>query len=187
MTKAYPRAAHDWYVEPSRVTRQLAAVESFTGPIHDPACGMGRIPMALEAAGHMATGSDIVERAPGAPWFLGVSDFIRTRQTFGARNVVSNPPYYKGFGIIAYILGSLAAVDGKVCIFCEARFLFAKHRGRDFFSLIRPDRIYYISTRPSCPPGEVIKAGGKATGAKQDCIWMVWDEREGRAEGHWLV
>lgn len=92
MTEAYPRAAHDWYVEPKRPTRQLARVETFTGWIHDPCCGQGNIVEAMSDAGHMVTGSDIVERAPGAPWFLGLSDFLATGQTFGAHNAVFNPP-----------------------------------------------------------------------------------------------
>lgn len=80
---------------------------------------------------------------------------------------------------------ALATVPGKIAVFCEARFLFAECRV-PFHEAFPPDRIYYITPRPSCPPGEFLQAGGKAEGGKYDCVWLIYDEREGRAESRWL-
>jgi hypothetical protein len=55
-----------WYWEPEEVTEQLLQEITFTGPIHDPCCGSGRIPTVAQKFGYEATGSDIVDRGFGA-------------------------------------------------------------------------------------------------------------------------
>jgi hypothetical protein len=89
-----PRAAHiwprvdgDWYVEPPWVAARLFDMESFTGAIHDPAAGMGRIVEAARSHGHAATGADIVDRGFGYP----VADFLQTAGELD--NIVTNPPF----------------------------------------------------------------------------------------------
>jgi hypothetical protein len=46
-------------VEPPWVAVRLFDMESFTGAIHDPAAGMGRIVEAARSHGHAATRADI--------------------------------------------------------------------------------------------------------------------------------
>lgn len=183
------RSPDDWYVEPQAATETVARVEGFTGSIHDPACGQGHIPRGLASLGFLATGTDIHDRAPGAPWFLGLSDFLDPAGAglCGARNMMSNPPYFRGAGLEAFIHRGLALASGKVVVFCEARFLFGVRRAKRFHRVVPPDRIWLITPRPSCPPGEFLAAGGKAKGGKQDCVWMVWDERQGQARTGWLT
>lgn len=170
-------------------TDALARAEGFTGSIHDPACGQGHIPAALGALGYLATGTDLINRAPGSPWFLGCADFLDPNGPglCGARNMMSNPPYFRGAGLEAFIMRGLALATGKVAVFCEARFLFGVRRAKRFHRINPPDRIWLITPRPSCPPGEFLAAGGQAKGGKQDCVWMVWDEREGQARTGWLT
>ena len=185
----FTRAADDWYVEPILATRKLAAVEGFNGPIHDPSCGGGHIPIALTEMGYLATGSDLRQRvATGTPWFVGTSDFLDPAGVglMGAPNCVMNPPYFKSHGIEAFTRRAVVLAPGKVCVFVEARFLFGQDRARGFYADLPPDRIWYVTPRPSCPPGEYLAAGKKAKNGSPDYVWLVWDEREGQARGGWL-
>jgi hypothetical protein len=59
----FARADHDFYVEPEWCSERLFAAKPFNGPVHDPACGLGRIVEAATKAGHLASRSDIVERS----------------------------------------------------------------------------------------------------------------------------
>src|SRR6516225_10039224 len=66
------RRRHIWarengehYVEPPWCSRRLFEAEAFEGAIHDPCCGFGRIVDSARFAGLVATGADIVARAPG--------------------------------------------------------------------------------------------------------------------------
>ena len=63
-----PRQSHifdrdddDFYVEPAWCSARLFAVETFTGPIWDPAAGLGTIPRAARAAGLSNLASDIAD------------------------------------------------------------------------------------------------------------------------------
>jgi signal transduction histidine kinase len=70
----------------------------FTGPIHDPACGEGRIVIAAQRAGYEATGGDLIDRGFGE---TGV-DFLtdnRPRTT-----LVFNAPYKQNEAFIPHVL-----------------------------------------------------------------------------------
>jgi hypothetical protein len=54
-----------WYWEPVEVTQQLLKAITFRGPVHDPCCEAGRIPLVARAFRCEATGSDIVDRGFG--------------------------------------------------------------------------------------------------------------------------
>src|SRR5262245_10854002 len=77
----------DWYVEPEWVSARLFDVESFTGAIHDPAAGLGRIVHAARAHGYCTTGADIVSRNAES----ATADFLETAGPLD--NVVTNPPF----------------------------------------------------------------------------------------------
>ena len=59
------RAAGDWYVETKRSVCGLFDAVRFTGPIHDPCCGRGMIPIVAREYGYTATGSDLTDRGFG--------------------------------------------------------------------------------------------------------------------------
>lgn len=170
----WERGDNDWYVEPLRCTHQLCAVEKFVGRIFDPCCGGGNIVKALIAEGYQATGSDIVDRAGSPPWFIGVSDFL---ESYVARcdNIVMNPPFFKGKGTESFIRKALTITRGKVCAFTEARFLGGKGRANGLYSEFPPSRVYFVTPRPSCPPGKFLQDGGEAKGGTPDYVWLVWD------------
>jgi hypothetical protein len=176
-------------VEPLWVTKHLAAVEDLTGWNHDPCCGGGNIVNGLIQSGLTATGSDLRQRlSPPPPWFLGTADFVADKAgLWGADNCVFNPPYFRGAGTEQFIRHALKITKGKVCAFTEGRFLWGKKRACELWRDCPPDRIWFITPRPSCPPGAYLEAGNKAGGGTPDFVWLVWDERKGEARSGWLT
>ncbi|MBC6714744.1 hypothetical protein H9Q09_00910 [Aurantimonas sp. DM33-3] len=171
----WERNEHDWYVEPEVATLQLLSQERFVGRIHDPCCGQGNIVRSLIASGYPASGSDVVDRTGGAGWFKGESDFLSDRACF-ADNIVMNPPFFKAKGAEAFIRKALSVARGKVAAFVDVRFISGAGRANDLFAEFAPDRVWILTPRVSCPPGEVLLAGGKATGGTADWCWLVWDK-----------
>lgn len=182
MTEKTEKAAHiwardalDWYVEDQRVTRQLLIVERFVGEIHDPCCGVGNIVRAARDLGYQAWGSDIKRRVPEeTQWWRGERDFMNG-QVFDYDNIISNPPYMGGAGTEAFIRAALTRTFGKVCVFVDRRFLTGKRRAAGLYTDHPPTRVWEITPRPSCPPGEYLEAGNKAGGGTADYAWLVWD------------
>lgn len=182
MTEPKQKAAHmwrrdslDWYVEPVWVTAALAKVERFVGSVLDPSCGGGNIVEALRAAGIDAVGSDIRRRVPdGTAWFVGEQDFLAIA-AICQPNICMNPPFFRALGAEAFIRHALALASGKVAAFVDIRFLAGAKRAADLFAVYPPHRVWSISPRPSCPPGEFLHSGGKAENGTSDWCWLVWD------------
>ena len=178
----------DWYQEPGRCTAQLLARERFVGDVHDPCCGGGNIVKALLAGGYAARGSDVVRRVPAdTPWWAGERDFLGAR--FDYANLVMNPPYFGGKGTEAFIRRALEVTFGKVAVFVDRRFLTGQGRARGLYREHPPTRIWEITPRPSCPPGEYIEAGNVAGGGTADYCWIVWSmtEPSGPTAHGWLT
>jgi len=158
------REAAEHYVEPEWCSRRLFEVEHFTGTIQDPSCGFGRVVEAARAAGHAVFGTDLVDR--GFDGMLPPSDFFEQRTK--VENIVSNPPF-KLFK--RYALHALSLTSGKVALIWLTRTL-AAARWLEETPLAA---VYYLTPRPSMPPGHVIAAGQKPGGGKQDFCWLVFD------------
>lgn len=185
-TKSTPRKSHlwersdfDWYVEPTRATEQLLAVEHFEGSIWDPACGGGNIVKTCIEAGYDAIGTDILRRVDDQ-WFVSERDFLSTDRVM-ADNIVTNPPYFRAKGTEAFIKHALKLCAGKVCIFADIRFLAGAERANGIYREHPPNRIWIITPRVSCPPGEYLMAGNKAGNGSSDYCWLIWNEREHRS------
>ena len=174
--KVWKRDDLDWYREPSGVSDALFRVERFGGHIWDPACGAGSIveAAARAMAGRAHAGSDIKQRVDRW-WHLGEIDFLTTTEAFG-ENVVCNPPFGSGKLAEAFIRHALALASGKVAMFVDTRFLSGAKRAATLYVEHRPHRIWLLSPRPSCPPGEWLAAGNKAGGGTADYAWIVWDK-----------
>jgi hypothetical protein len=178
-----PRASHIWpkdplgfYVEPAWCSTRLFEVESFIGPMQDPACGFGNIPEAALLAGYQVIATDLIDREYRG--FDAIADFLSTLDKVA--NTVCNPPYssFRNFALHA-----LKVTTGKVAMISLVRRLNAAHWLRD----TPLARIYFLSPRPSMPPGSVIAAGEKPGGGKQDFCWLVWDRAHvGAPTTHWL-
>lgn len=171
----FERDGLDWYCEPESATKALLSVERFPGETLDPACGGGNIVRSFLEAGCIAVGADIRRRVPeGTPWFLGEADFLATADV-PFQNICMNPPFFKAKGAQAFIRHALALVPGKVAAFVDLKFLAGGKRANGIYRELPPHRIWIITPRPSCPPGEYIEAGGKAAGGTADWCWLVWD------------
>lgn len=186
--RVFDRAQHDWYVEEARASAGLFKAERFVGGVHDPACGRGNIVRSALAAGLRATGTDIVARV-GADekWFSGTVNFL-TVGAIWAANIVMNPPFLKARGTEAFVRKALDLARAKVAVFAPIGFLAGDKRSSGLFAEHPPSRVYSISPRISCPPGEYLLAGGAAKGGTEEWIWLVWDRTAPHAATtfHWL-
>jgi hypothetical protein len=153
------------YVEPSWCSERLFEAEPFVGTVLDPCAGFGRIPLAAKAAGLTAYAGDIVDRG-----CAGGLDYEVDFLSFNVRhdNIVVNPP----FTLIPEIVDhALEIATRKVAAIVPTRRLNAMGKwlaGTPLF------RIYYLTPRPSMPPGSYIAAGGKVGGGTADYCWCIW-------------
>jgi hypothetical protein len=166
----WDRHGNDWYVEPTWCSERLFAVEPFVGSVWDPCCGMGRIPESARAAGHrfvMAT--DIVDR--NYQHFDGVLDFLTTTISSDLpENIVSNPP----FGIAEpFVRHALRMTRGKVAMLLPTIWLQGDKRSR-WLEGTPFSRAWFITPRPSMPPGEVIQRGESPGNGTKDFCWLIW-------------
>jgi len=175
----WDRANREWYVEERRASEALFRVEEFeVNSIWDGCCGQGNIVLSAIAAGLNAVGSDIEDRHPVTPaWFHGERNFLTKREPLGF-NFVSNPPFGGGEGIELITRHALDIVPGKVCIFAPSKFLFGDARALGFYDEFPPSRVWLLTPRVSCPPGEWLREGNKAGGGTEDFVWLVWEPRD---------
>lgn len=173
--KVWKRDPLDWYVEEERASDALFAGERFVGSIWDPACGQGNILKSAIRAGYdyRVVGSDIKRRTE-ADWFHSERDFLTTSHALG-HNIVVNPPFYRAKGAEAFIRKALDLVPGKVAAFVDIRFIAGAERAAGLYDEHPPHRIWIVTPRVSCPPGEYLAAGNKAGGGTSDWVWLVWD------------
>lgn len=184
----WQRDALDWYVEGEECTRALLRAERFHGQIWDPACGGGNIVRTATDRGYRAYGTDIVDRTGNAAWFVGCLDFLKEESPVQPANIITNPPFFHARGTEGFIRKAISIATGKVAIFTDIKFLAGGARAKGLFAEHPPSRIYSLSPRPSCPPGEYLLAGNRAGGGTADWIWIVWDLTVPRAATtfHWL-
>jgi hypothetical protein len=160
----WAREGADWYVEPEWVSSRLFDVEPFTGTIHDPAAGLGRIVAAARAHGYPATGADIVDRGGG----FSAADFLTTVGPFD--NVVCNPPFALAHQFAAHAFGR---ARHKVALLFPVARLNAAGKWLIGMPLCR---VWLLTPRPSMPPGDVILRGEKPKGGRSDFAWLVLDK-----------
>ena len=176
-----------WYVEPEDCTAGLCQVETFEGRTWDPACGQGNVIKAMRARRLKAWGTDKVDRSDRAIWFLGEHDFLEQDPPFRPENIVCNPPSFREVGTEAFLRKAVAIASSTVAIYANARFLFGGARARGLFHELPPTKIWYITPRPSCPPGDYIVAGGEPKGGKGDYVWLVYRKGQPREPDGWIV
>lgn len=171
----YIRDANDWYVEPSWCVELLKSRVKFTGGIHDPCCGMGTIPKALNG-----TGADLIDRGYG----YQQQDFREDYGTYD--NIVTNPPYGIAQDIIEH---AVSVTKQKVAALVQVKFL-ASQRRFPLFSNPILSKVIMLSRRPSMPPGEMLRNHGEAIrgGGSIDFCWVIWDwENYGAATIEWAI
>lgn len=173
----FKRDPLEWYVEPEDCTAALLTVERFVGSVLDPACGQGNIVRTLRDKHVEAFGSDIKRRVPeDTEWFLGEVDFLTLPPSCVQQsNIITNPPFFRGVGTEAFIRASLKAASHKVAVYTDLKFLAGAKRAGGLYAEHTPHRVWLLTPRPSCPPGEYLLAGNKAGGGTADWVWIVWD------------
>lgn len=181
----WARSEHDWYVEPSWCSLRLFEEEPFRGWVFDPACGQGNILRSAWAHGLEAFGSDIVARFPDAV----VEDFLNS-QIVHADNIVSNPPFAlcddRKAGTHPFVERCLDRAIRKVALLLPANWVQGDGRSR-WLEKTPLRRVWFLSPRPSMPPGAVLAAGMKPGNGTTDYAWFVWQhDYDGRPEVRWL-
>lgn len=177
----WDRHPEDWYVEPAWCSDRLFEAERFEGAVWDPACGRGTIVVAARKAGLFAIGSDIASRTD-LP-LCEVSDFLNCDEEATESNIVSNPP----FGIAEqFVAHALKLADRKVAMLLPANWVQGDKRSR-WLETTPLRRVYFITPRPSMPPGPAIMAGEKPGNGTTDYAWFVWLRGfDGAPEVCWL-
>jgi hypothetical protein len=187
----WSRDPDDFYVEPEWCSQRLFEVERFERDVWDPACGLCRIVQSASDAGLMAAGSDKVKRHPAAL----IADFMDEDWApgpygdEGPAHIVCNPPFglcdpssdHPGFVELA-----LERASGKVAMLLPANWVQGDRRSR-WLETTPLYRVYYLSPRPSMPPGAVIEAGLRPGNGTTDYAWLIWLKGfSGPWTGHWL-
>jgi hypothetical protein len=120
------RQRDDFYPTPPEGTGALLRVESFDGPIWEPACGDGAISRVLIEAGYTVISSDLVDRGYGEPRV----DFLLEWQS-RAPNVVTNPPFNQ---VAGFMRQALRLSTGKVALLLRLQCLEGTERSRIYQS-----------------------------------------------------
>lgn len=180
-SKLWKRHPQDFYIEPQWCSERLFAVERFEGRVWDPACGTGRIVMSAQRAGYETIASDISYRGG----FPGVTraDFLKMPDDASEPNIVCNPP----FGIAEqFVPHALKLAERKVAMLLPANWVQGEKRSR-WLQTTPLRRVYFLTPRPSMPPGPVLLKGLKPGNGTTDYAWFVWNRGyDGAPEIRWL-
>jgi hypothetical protein len=176
----WARDPHDWYVEPLWASRRLFEEEAFSGPITDPACGMGRIVQSARSLGKQAVGYDVVVRSDVCGM---VKDFLADDWFGDSRNFVSNPPFAHADRFVKL---AIERAQEKVAMLLPATWHFGSARAA-WLETTPLAAVLALTPRPSMPPGAVILAGAKPGGGTKDFAWFIWQRgHRGPWRGGWL-
>ncbi len=185
------RADHDFYPTPPEAVHALLSVESFGGPIWEPACGDGAISKTLESYGHRVYSTDLIDRGYGEPDQDFLSPITLTRviiENPSLKHVVTNPPYSYRPGIgdkfVGQALRFARAQGGKVAMLLNLGSL--AHRSRTAkWRNDPPARIHIMDDLICWPNGDYRQAGRYIT--EHRYCWIVWEPRHaGPTQLSWL-
>jgi hypothetical protein len=174
------RIPNEFYPTPPEAVRALLSVETFDGPIWEPACGEGAIAIELAAAGYGIVSTDRYAYGFGQP---GI-DFL-AEQSPRAKHIVTNPPYGQGLAD-AFTLKALALTHqtgGKVAFLLNLASLCHPSR-TELWKKNPPARIYAIDGVMCWPTHGYGPAPKVST---QRYCWVVWSpEHQGAPRFWWL-
>lgn len=185
------RADHDFYPTPPEAVRALLSVESFDGPIWEPACGDGAISKELERHGQEVHSTDLIDRGYGAGDhdFLSPITFTRVMLEHPRlKHIVTNPPYSYRPGIgdkfVGQALKFARLQGGKVAMLLNIGSL--AHPGRTMKWRNHPPAAIHIMDDLTCwPYGDRSRAGRFI--AEHRYCWIVWEpDHAGPTEVTWL-
>lgn len=160
-----PREANDFYATPATTTLALLAKETFSGPIWEPAAGLGAISEVLKGAGYDVVSTDLINRGYGE----GGRDFLVEPHLL-APNIVTNPPFSEAD---AFALHALHLGAEKVAIFMRLAWLEGGARYQRLWSRHPPVRVWQFSKRQTLWKGGDPNAREK--GGTIAFSWFVWE------------
>jgi len=176
------RVPFDFYTTPAEGTRALLSVESFDGPIWEPACGDGAISEVLKAAGHQVISTDLIQRGYGV---AGV-DFLRETRSL-AKHIITNPPY--GGGLADHFIGKALSLTrqtgGKVAMLLDLASLCHPTRHAKFVNT-PPAAIYALDELVCWPNGDPARVRFMAQADRRYC-WLVWKPGHTGAPPFWWL
>lgn len=156
------RPADDFYPTPPEATQALLRVESFDGPIWEPACGNGAISKVLEAAGYRVVSTDLNDRGFGEPRIDFLMEYAPR-----APNIVTNAPFKLAEEFAAH---AVRLTTGKVAMLFRLAFLEGIER-RQLFENTPIARVYVFSKRL-----QLLREGDQmARGGMMAFAWFVWE------------
>lgn len=174
--------AANFYPTPPEATRALLSVETFDGPIWEPACGKGHIAKVLEAQGHEVIATDLNDWGYGTPRM----DFLKAHAgNANARHIVTNPPYGKGLAdaFVNRALAITAKTGGKVAMLLNLASL-AHEQRTAAWRKNPPARLYAIDGVVCWPDSE--RTPPKHFLAHR-YVWAVWEHgHSGPSTFGWL-
>ena len=162
----YQRQADDFYPTPLRAVDALLAVETFLGPVWEPACGDGAISEPFARFGYMVISSDLVNRGYGE---TGI-DFLMEYKS-RAPNVVTNPPFKLA---VPFVRKALELTTGKVAMLLKIAFLEGQERA-ELFRNSPLARVHVFSQRLAFVPGGTDPARKLDGGGMMAFAWFVWE------------
>jgi hypothetical protein len=163
------RAPFEFYPTPPEATRALLSVESFDGPIWEPACGDGAISRELIAAGYRVTSTDLIDRGFGT----GGKNFLQSEKPL-ARHIVTNPPYGThglGDAFVRKALLHTRKTGGSVAMLLNLRSLANPDRHHKF-TKTPPSAIYILDDLTCWPEGKPTSQTARI--ARQQYYWAIW-------------
>lgn len=184
----WKREINDWYQEPAWTSKRLFDVEPFQGEIFDPAAGAGTIVKSAIAAGYAASGSDLIIRSKTLVEQEPRDWLAPSNRSWD--NIVSNPPFKlcddKRTGTFPFVERCLERARRKVALLLPSKWIQGDKRSR-WLAMSPLRAVYYLTPRPSMPPGHVIAAGMKPGNGTTDFAWYVWlHGYDGEADTRWI-
>ncbi len=176
------RAPFEYYPTPPEGIRALLSVETFDGPIWEPACGDGAIARELIAAGYEVVSTDIANHGYG----ITPVDFLNEEKP-RARHIVTNPPYGRGLAdrFIGHALKLTRETGGSVAMLLDLSSLCHPTRHAKFVNS-PPAAIYGLDQLVCYPAGDPARYAGKTLWRRY--CWAIWKPGHcGRPSFWWLA
>ena len=160
------REVDDFYATPPESIRALLLVETFDGPVWEPACGQGHISRILEESGLEVISTELVDRGYGE---IGI-DFLMEWQP-RAPNIITNPPFKLSS---QFVRNALKLTTGKVAMLLKIGFLEGIERA-DLFDASPLARVWVFRRRQSFLKSGIYKANMNGKGGMIAYAWFVWE------------
>lgn len=172
--------ADNFYPTPPEATRALLSVETFEGPIHEPACGEGHIARELSAAGHTVVATDLNDRGFGSSGL----DFLGQRVPL-AQHIVTNPPYGRGLAdaFLRKALLLTRQTGGKVAMLLNLSCL-AEPKRTSFWRAAPPARLYAVDDVVCWPE---LHRAPPVHFTRQRYCWAVWTPNHQGPSAFWWL